>query len=241
MLMSLGLCRIASNVQERRVWLFSSVGCIITFQSRPNQSCFPHCYYLRDELVNIIQTNYSIHSLLTSCACFHMQDGREHIQGSRIPHPALKKKKKEKFTQTGCRNSAGIQSCKSYFTSLSGRGHYGFPPRVKTLAWHTSVFMFIHRTSSGFCFFGGVKLVAICGSAPVSLRHTHPCFICQLWQIRRLLRSSLAPENGGLEPFRDVLMFSTPSPLPGWITVKSQSSILSTLVTSQVASDAGPM
>lgn len=184
------------------------------------------------------------HSLTFNFLCVfsHARWARAHPR-IRIPHPALKEKKtkKEKFTQTGCRNSAGIQSCKSYFTSLSGRAHYGFPPWVKTLAWHTRVFMFIHRTSSGFCFFGRVKLVAICGSAPVSLWHTRPCFICQLWQIRQLLRSSLAPENGGLEPFRDVLMFSAPSPLSGWITVKSHSSILSTLVTSQVASDAGRM
>lgn len=52
------------------------------------------------------------------------------------------------FRQNRCRNSAGIQSCKSYFTSLSGRARYGFSPWVKTLALHTRVFMFIHRTSS---------------------------------------------------------------------------------------------
>lgn len=51
--------------------------------------------------------------------------------------------------------------------------------------------------------FGCVKLAAIFWgrAAPVSLRHTHPCFICQLLQIHRLLRSSLAPENVGFEPF----------------------------------------
>lgn len=121
------------------------------------------------------------------------------------------------FRQTRCRNSAGIQSCKSYFTSLSGRAHYGFSPWVKTLALHTRVFMFIHRTSAWCSFFGCVKLAAIFGrAAPVGLRPTHRCFICQLWQIRRLLRSSLAAENAGFEPFRDVLVFSG---LSGLITV----------------------
>ena len=50
--------------------------------------------------------------------------------------------------------------------------------------------------------FGCLKLAAISlRAAPVSLRITHPCFIYQLWQMRRLLRGSLAPENSGFEPF----------------------------------------
>lgn len=61
------------------------------------------------------------------------------------PHSCFQK---NMFMQTRCRNSPGIQGCKSYFTSLSGRARYGFPPCVKTLALHTRAFMFIHRISS---------------------------------------------------------------------------------------------
>lgn len=110
------------------------------------------------------------------------------------------------FRRTRCRNSAGIQGCKSYFTSLSGRAHYGFSPWVKTLALHTRVFMFIHRTSSSCSFLDAWNwrqaFFFFACAAPVGLLHSHPCFIWQLWQIRRLLRSSLAPENGGFQPFR---------------------------------------
>lgn len=63
--------------------------------------------------------------------------------------------------------------------------------------------MLIHRTSSWCSFLDAWNWRQFFGgrAAPVSLRHTHPCFICQLLQIHRLLRSSLAPENVGFEPF----------------------------------------
>lgn len=181
---------------------------------------------------NSVKLQYSL-TFNFLCMFSHARRVRAH------PKEAAFLLSKNMFMQTRCRNSPGIQGCKSYFTSLSGRERYGSPPlRKNTGVAHKGIY--VHSQNIVLMFiFGCVKLTAICGPAPVSLRHTHPCFICQLWQIRWLLRSSLAPENGGFEPVGDVLVFSTPSHLSGWITVKSQSSLLSTLVNSQVASDTG--
>lgn len=90
---------------------------------------------------NSVKLQYSL-TFNFLCVFSHARRVRAH------PKAAAFLLSKNMFMQTRCRNSPGIQGCKSYFTSLSGRARYGFPPCVKTLVLHTRVFMFIHRISS---------------------------------------------------------------------------------------------
>lgn len=94
---------------------------------------------------NSVKLQYSL-TFNFLCMFSHARRVRAH------PKEAAFLLSKNMFMQTRCRNSPGIQGCKSYFTSLSGRERYGFPPCVKTLALHTRVFMFIHRISSSCSF-----------------------------------------------------------------------------------------
>lgn len=101
---------------------------------------FPVMLLPGGEVVNLIPSNYSTHLLLTSCACFHMQGGWEHIWGSRIPRPAFKK----------CSGKLGaaillvFRAVKAFLRVCQQERIMD----VKTLAWPTRVFTFIHRTSS---------------------------------------------------------------------------------------------
>lgn len=159
-------------------------------------------------MVTIIHSNYSIHLLLTSCACFHMRDGREHIRGSRIPRPAFQK----------CSGKLGAAILLVFRAVKAILRAFGKSTLwILTLSKNTGIAhkgIYVHSQNIVLMFlFGSLKLAAIfLRAAPVSLRRTHPCFIWQLWHICGLLKSSLAPETAG---FGHVLVFSAPSRLLG--------------------------